>query len=695
MKNKGFTLIELLAVVMVLGIIAIIAVPSINGLLDKSKKDTLFATANNLVDTAKQYYMNNILENDELASPVSLSITDSANMDLLDYSGKLPSSGYILVDTSGNIGIAVSQGDYCATKELWDDEVVVSSRSNCEITSVEQLEEINNSCFILNDEKNTIVDYKITDTNCPKDIVIPAEIGGHEIVAIGDGAFAGRGQLAGMYFEDLESEPYFDIIENASFYNYGPYEMTVINSDIITTKRCYFKYSPGYDTVPLNYVLAPGNPYSGCSISGGPLTAVTDDAPVNINSNFTLEEEKAGFNNTISLLPNQNTNNDIGIQQIDIIGNPMVESYGITSVNFSLATNLTSIGTGAFLNNNLTSITFSNNNVNISNIGTGAFSNNKITGDLDLSDLLSLKNISPQAFSGNIITSVIFPLGLESIGHLAFDQNNISSLTLPSSIMSIGLLAFAENNLESLDFTSLSNLTSIGERAFGKNALTTVKLPNSLTTIGIETFVENFSLSTISIENEYNAIAGAPWGASSATVVWTLALKYSISYSGSEVTIGNSCLSDGDYFEHCIVNLDSVDTSKTVAGFNLNGVAVIGSSFEMPDHDVTITDVILADYAILESPHPYLISTDQTYTVTIPDATKIRVEFSPDVSIESGYDYIYITDALGNQVGDSSYTGTSLANQVFTIDGNVVNIRLTSDEIITEYGFLAKVIIAE
>lgn len=696
MKNKGFTLIELLAVVMVLGIITTIAVPSINGFLAKSKKEALFATANNLVDTAKQYYMNNVLENDESVSSISLSVTDSSNMELLDYSGKLPSSGYVLVDAAGNIGIAVSQGDYCATKELWDDEVVVSSNSNCEITSIAQMEEINNSCFILNDDKNTIVDYKVTDTNCPKDIVIPAEIGGHEIVAIGDGAFAGNGQLVGLYFDDLESRPYFDIVENASFYNYGPYEMDVIDPNIITTKRCYFKYDEGYDTVPINYVLTSSSPYSGCNISGiGPRLASSEDRIVNIDNSITSAENTNNSNNSISLLPNINAGNDANVQQIVEMENPSVESYGITSVNFSLATNLTSIGTGAFLNNNLTSVEFLSNNVNISYIGAGAFANNSITGILDLSNLSNLKNISPQSFSGNTITNVVFPLGLETIGDYAFIENSISALSLPTSIKSIGLVAFAENNIESLDFTSLPNLTSINAYAFGDNALTTVKLPSSLITIGVDAFDENLSLTTISIEKEYNALTGSPWGASSATVTWTLASKYSISYSGSDITIGDSCLSEGNYFEHCTVKLNPVDSVKTVVGFNLNGTPVIGNSFEMPGYAVTITDVILAEYTTLESSHPYSDSMDQTYTVTIPDATKIRVEFSSDVSLESDCDYIYITDALGNQVGNSSYTGTSLANQVFTLDGNVVNIRLTSDGSVVEYGFLAKVVIAE
>ena len=39
MKNKGFTLIELLAVIIVLGLIAIITVPKINDQIEQSKKN--------------------------------------------------------------------------------------------------------------------------------------------------------------------------------------------------------------------------------------------------------------------------------------------------------------------------------------------------------------------------------------------------------------------------------------------------------------------------------------------------------------------------------------------------------------------------------------------------------------------------------------------------------------------------------
>ena len=85
-----------------------------------------------------------------------------------------------------------------------------------------------------------------------------------------------------------------------------------------------------------------------------------------------------------------------------------------------------------------------------------------------------------------------------------------------------------------------------------------------------------------------------------------------------------------------------------------------------------------------ESAHNYSNNMDETKTLTVPGATKIVLTFNSSSATESNYDYVYILDGSGNQIG--KYSG-SLAGKVVTVSGDTVKIRLTSDSSTVKYGY--------
>src|SRR5574344_914937 len=57
-NKKGFTLIELLAVIVILGVIMVIAVPAITNYINNSRKDSYISTAKQYIDALKKDILN-------------------------------------------------------------------------------------------------------------------------------------------------------------------------------------------------------------------------------------------------------------------------------------------------------------------------------------------------------------------------------------------------------------------------------------------------------------------------------------------------------------------------------------------------------------------------------------------------------------------------------------------------------------
>ena len=87
----------------------------------------------------------------------------------------------------------------------------------------------------------------------------------------------------------------------------------------------------------------------------------------------------------------------------------------------------------------------------------------------------------------------------------------------------------------------------------------------------------------------------------------------------------------------------------------------------------------------LESPHNYANNCTDYWLYTLKDASSLDVTFNEKTELEDGFDYLYIYDANGKQIG--KYTGTELAGQTITVPGNTVKIQFNTNAKGTAWGF--------
>ena len=141
---------------------------------------------------------------------------------------------------------------------------------------------------------------------------------------------------------------------------------------------------------------------------------------------------------------------------------------------------VTSLGSDAFKDNSLASVTIPDSVTSIEN---HVFEGNSLVSVIIPDGVTSIED---HAFKGNSLVSVIIPDSVTSIGSYAFSENILTSVKISNSVTSINSSVFSFNNLISV--TIPEGVTSIGSYAFFDNALISVTLPESLTSIGGSAF---------------------------------------------------------------------------------------------------------------------------------------------------------------------------------------------------------------
>lgn len=268
----------------------------------------------------------------------------------------------------------------------------------------------------------------------PLDVVIPDEIAGTTVRAIGENAFLEKG-LTSVVIPDSVEE-----IGTRAFKSNHLTSVTLPDS-LVTIG------TGAFDNNQLISVI--------------------------IRDNVEVIGAMAFFNNNLTsvVIP----------EGVEAIRDSAFSFNKLTAVH--LPDSVTTIENNAFLGNEITAVTLP---VNIETISLGAFKQNLLTSVTFPS---SVKTIGNEAFFNNKLTSVGLPDGLESIGRFAFDDNELTSVVIPDSVTSLGDGAFRGNSLTSA--TLPSSLEVIPELAFADNQLTAIALPDSVKTIQNYAFFDN------------------------------------------------------------------------------------------------------------------------------------------------------------------------------------------------------------
>lgn len=203
--------------------------------------------------------------------------------------------------------------------------------------------------------------------------------------------------------------------------------------------------------------------------------------------------------------------------------------------------------------------------------GSGQFNGCSNLTDVSISN--GITSIPENCFRDcSSLDNVVFPGSITEIGGSVFSGcSSLKNITLSKNLKSIPSYCFSKCAFETFSIPDNFAIETLGDVLFQNcSNLTSVYIGNNVKTIGSGCFYGADSLATIRINQKENAISGAPWAASNATVEWGNAIL-----TGIEITTlpTKTSYKKGDVFDNSGLTVTATyddGTTKKITGYTLS-----------------------------------------------------------------------------------------------------------------------------
>ena len=482
----------------------------------------------------------------------------------------------------------------------------------------------------------------------------------------------------------------------------------------------------------------PGNAFTGCSaleelVIPDSVTTIEEKAFMNCSALKTVS-----FGKELTAIYNNAFDNCVALDAVvlpeslkTIYYNAFRDCNALTEI--TIPNNVTSIGNSAFYDcDSLAKVTISNS---VTSMGTYVFYNCDALTDVQLGT--GITTIPENTFNHcDALASIVVPRRVTTIGNYAFkDCVKFTEITIPRAVTSISANAFSypakmtiygvagtyaetfanDNSIKFVDRQVNATSATLDKTTLNINKGSSAKLNLSVQPLDFTDEVNwksaNTSVVTVAADGTVKAV-----GVGTTTIKVTVgnasaSCKVTVVQPVTSISLNKTSLSmealstyqltatayPNDAYDKS-VKWESSDTSVatvsedgmvTAVGKGTATIKATSTAVSSVSRSCTVTvtnnGIVAKDVAQLESPHNYSNNCSDIWLYTLPDASKITVTFDERTNIEDGFDYLYIYNASGEQVG--KYTGTELAGKSIDIDGDTVKIKLVSDGGGNEWGF--------